>query len=86
MRYYEFDADYCAIIGAQTEDEAIGKYIEEIGDVGDVVISEITKSQVIGEITRCESTHDEKMTALEGLEEYSLGVRPFVILINACFK
>lgn len=86
MRYYEFDADYCAIIGAQTEDEAIGKYIEEIGDIDDVVISEITKSQVIGEIARCESIRDEKMDALEELGENSLGVRPFVILINACFK
>lgn len=86
MRYYEFDADYCAIIGAQTEDEAIGKYIEEIGDIDDVVISEITKSQVIGEIARCESTHDEKMDALEELGENSLGVKPFVVLIDACFK
>lgn len=90
MRFFEFNEfDYYALIGAETEDEAINFYQEAVADIenDDDKPDEITEEQVREKIINdTKEKINEIITLLKDFDENIKSTIPFLILIDGALN
>lgn len=87
MKFYEFDSSdfgYYALIGANSEEEAINFYEEQVGDIEDKDIcpDEISKEQAKKKLLHICQDNDQETRAKGEFAKYTHGTEPYLILID----
>lgn len=88
MKFFNFDDGfpYCAMICAESEDQAMKCYEEEVCDLeeGNGPANEITFNQAKEEYLSHAKTDEDKQRALEEFNLYIGYSEPTVLLIDSC--